>query len=104
MRKIRSHGIKVRVLISESNDFRLGPLSEYRKMPDKYFANSPVLVYGDKLGIFLTDQTIDIAQIILDPALAEAQRRLFNFVWDHSKPIENSGNPPVTNYSKGKVS
>lgn len=100
MSKMRTQGIKVRVLVAESNNFLLGPLTEYRKMPDKYFVNSPVLVYGDKLGIFLTDQRIDIAQIIMDPSLAEAQRRLFNFVWDNSKPPKETAKNILSNKAR----
>jgi DNA-binding XRE family transcriptional regulator len=87
--KIRNAGIRIRLLVSAGNRHVSAPVTDYRSIPDHYFLNSPILIFGDRLGVFIPNEKMDIIQVLSNPVLAESQRRLFNFVWDSCSNEQN---------------
>lgn len=49
-REMRFAGIKMRQIIENGDQYILGPLSEYRAIPQEYFANIVTLVYANKVA------------------------------------------------------
>lgn len=79
-RRMRRAGIKMRQLAEAGNHYLMGPLSEYRYLPQEYFMNKVSIIYGNKFAIVHRKGEKKIT-IIDDQALAENQRKLFNFIW-----------------------
>jgi len=88
-RKMRAEGIRMRQIVRDSNKYLMGPLEEYRYMPEKYFINRVSLIYGSRFAIVLSDATK--ISILKDPVMADLQRNLFNFMWSVTKqPVETN--------------
>jgi len=88
-RRIRHKGILMRHLIEQGNSFMLGTESEYKCLPTKFFTNSIIVIYGDKVGNVSKDS--DKVVIVKDSGLSESIRNLFNFAWLNGlKPSESS--------------
>lgn len=87
-RAMRKDGIKMRQFIKEGNEYIIGPLDEYRYIPEKFFANRVTLIYGDRIA----NETADVHRGIIrvDPLNAEIQRSTFNMLWDFLKKPERS--------------
>lgn len=79
LRKIRQAGIKMRQLVQEDNRYLMGPVGEYRWVPQAYFLNNVTLVYGDKVAVCAEDNTK--AVIFRDKALALSWRNAFEMLW-----------------------
>lgn len=78
-RQMRADGIAMRQLIEEGNTHILGPLDEYRYIPNGYFANRVKLVYGERIA---TETSSVLRGIIrVDPINAEIERNTFNLLW-----------------------
>ena len=60
--------------------------SKSRVMPDGQFENVPFYVYGNKLAIILWGGKIKII-CINNAELANAYRKIFEFVWNQSKSV-----------------
>jgi DNA-binding XRE family transcriptional regulator len=101
--KLRNAGIIFRVLVEAENHHLLAPLEEYRFIPKAYFSNTPIFIYRDKLALFIPNQSRPLIQIITSASLADAQRKLFEFMWDQgSMPKKSSTRQiylPVTKVS-----
>lgn len=82
--KIRDGGIAMRVLVEEGNSHLPAPLEEYRCIASKYFVNNPSMIYGDRVAIVTPQDEHDVIHVIVNHNLANAQRGLFNFLWDSS--------------------
>ena len=54
-RQMRQDNIKIRQLIKQGNTYIVGPLKEYRYIPEKYFINRVTLVYGERVANESTD-------------------------------------------------
>lgn len=78
-RKIRHAGIKMRQIIEEGNDYRLGPNDEYREFPSKFFINVVKLSYGNKYAILNGKETRVTIQ--KDEVASTSQKFLFNYLW-----------------------
>lgn len=78
-RKMRAKGIKMRQLIQEGNNYIIGPLDEYRHLPEKYFINRVTLIYGDRIANETTDVKKGVIKV--DPVNANIQRNMFNILW-----------------------
>ncbi|MDD3181288.1 MAG: helix-turn-helix transcriptional regulator [Alphaproteobacteria bacterium] len=87
--RMRKQGIRFRFLVEEGDTFLYFPLGEYRWIPKKYFRNAVIEIYADKvaLNIYpnLSTQHISNVIIIENPALAEAMRNAFNFMWENCR-------------------
>jgi len=79
-REMRAHGVKMRQLVQEGNEYQIGPLSEYRYLPAHNFINRVTLIYGNRI----TNETNDTCRAIvkIDPLNAEIQRNLFDLLWN----------------------
>lgn len=90
-RKMRKHGVKMRQLIEEGNDYIIGPLKEYRYIPKKFFINRVTLIYGDRIA----NETGDVLRAIIriDPINAKIQRNSFNMLWDVLKQPTHTSAP-----------
>ncbi|MGE0252249.1 MAG: helix-turn-helix transcriptional regulator [Dongiaceae bacterium] len=90
-KRLRDEQIKMRFIVGRSvKTFRYS-LEEYRVIPQRYFLNNPIVIYGDKLA----NLALDAQKIfILDnPISAMAARNSFDFIWDHSdSPDEGAKN------------
>lgn len=78
-REMRSAGIRMRQFIQEGNTYIMGPLEEYRYVPQSFFINRVTLVYGDRIA----NETANFnrALIKVDPINADIQRNTFNMLW-----------------------
>jgi len=92
--RMRKNGIRFRFLIEEGDTHIYYPLNEYRWVSKKYFRNSVIEIYGDKVGLNLypnmSTQQIKSVVLIQSAPLAEAMRNAFNFMW------ENCRKPTIT--------
>lgn len=82
-RKIRNAGIKMRQMVEEGNTYLIGPVSEYRWIPKKYFLNYLKLIYADKV---LLDMGTS-GTLIKNSELAESQRKDFELKWTLLPPV-----------------
>lgn len=82
-RKMRAEGIKMRQIVRDGNKYLMGPLDEYRYMPEKYYINRVSLIYGSRFAIVLHHATK--ITILKDPVIADMQRNIFNFMWSVTK-------------------
>lgn len=86
-KKIRNAGIRMRQTVEEENYYLMGPVSEYRWIPRKYFRNWVMLIYGDKVVLCLSEE--QRALLISNRSLAEMERQKFNLVWDLLTPLDD---------------
>ena len=56
-------------------------LREIRHLPKKYFYKTSMLIYGNKVAIFSAEKEL-ITVIIESEAMAESERKKFDFIWD----------------------
>ncbi len=83
---IHSKGIKSRNLIKSKDSFVKGDLKRYRIISDNYFpSNDVTVVYGDNVAFCLEEDNIILVKSLL---LANAQRRVFNTLWNLGKEIK----------------
>ncbi|MCL2473334.1 MAG: helix-turn-helix domain-containing protein [Alphaproteobacteria bacterium] len=78
--RLRRLGIKFRSLIEEGDTYCLFPLNEYRTVPKQFFRNNVLVIYGDKVALFLNQEKRAI--IIRDSGLVETQRKMFEIIWN----------------------
>lgn len=78
-KKIRNAGISMRQLVMEGNTYIMGPLGEYRYVPEKFFINRVTLVYGDRVASMAGGLTQTVIRV--DSVQASVQRNMFNLLW-----------------------
>lgn len=77
-------GIYERITILESNNFIIREKERYRKIPDKYFSNSEVMIlYADKVAFFVENEVI----VVVSDRLASSLRDQFEYWWDTGKKL-----------------
>lgn len=77
-------GISERLTILESNSFVLRNKKLYRKIPDKYFKNSEVMIiYANKVAFFVETEVI----VVVSDRLADSLRDQFEYWWDTGKKL-----------------
>lgn len=86
--RLQAHGITERILISEDDPNLVAPAHWYRQLPQEYFSAATYQLYGDKLAMIAWG---DEQRIILieNRLFARAFAKLFNFAWDHARPVES---------------
>lgn len=84
--KRRKANIHHRLLVLEDDPGLFAPFDTYHIIDKKYFAACPLRIWDSKVS-FSIDQHPSRGIIIEDSRIAEAARRLYNFVWDHTKPV-----------------
>jgi transcriptional regulator with XRE-family HTH domain len=82
---LKKQSINQKLLVCEGDlNFLEGDHLEYRWVKKQYFHPTPIYVYGDRIAMLIWDP-VHQAIIVENKALAEAYRKQFLFIWDHSK-------------------
>lgn len=87
--RMRKNGIRFRLLVEEGNPYIYFPLEEVRLIPSKYYRNTVIEIYENKVALsiypdLLSPRVKDVI-VIQNPALTEAMRNAFNFMWENCK-------------------
>ncbi len=84
-RDMLNYGIKERVIIKEGTKgiFQKGT-SKYRKVPDKFFNENPIQIYGDNVQIIVWGNP-DYLIIIRNKGVADSYRKQFELIWSIAK-------------------
>lgn len=90
VRRMKNSKIRLRLIIEEGNDHILGDLEDYRQVPSQYFSNGVTVVYANKYAIFLVIGEEPRVHVVSNMHVADAQRRIFEFLWDHGHKPERS--------------
>jgi transcriptional regulator with XRE-family HTH domain len=88
IRERKEAGITQRLLV-RAHDPDLFPPSDsytYHSMPDQYFSEHSLYIYGSKLAIVARNSKKSV--IINDERFADCARKLFNFIWDHTDEVK----------------
>jgi len=92
-RRLRKEGIRMRSLVKEGDSYLMGKLEEYRVLPESFFHNNPIVIYGNKIAFMIVNKNAKVrktAIIMSNQHAASAMRNLFEFVWQHSSAPEKS--------------
>jgi hypothetical protein len=85
-KKLWKANIKWRYIIEEDNTFIPCDLERHRILPKKFFRRHAQVIYGNKVALAadVDHRTSTTKKIIVieSPAVAEAHRHLFNFIWE----------------------
>lgn len=87
LKRLAAANIKERMLVKEGDTKIITSLIAYRAIPAKYFVPTALFIYGDKLGL-ASWSGAKRSMIIHDALFAESARKLFNFIWDHAKKLD----------------
>jgi len=87
--RLRKAGIKFRYLVEEGNTYLIFPKEEYRWLPSKYFHNSVVQIFGNKVALSSQKSKTSLMPskivVIESQTLSETLRNAFNFMWDNCR-------------------
>lgn len=86
--RLRAQGIRMRSLIKEGDTHLLGNLNEYRCIPNQFFHNNAMVIYGNRVATMILDPLTGGdagAVIIKNTHAAAAQRNLFELIWSNLK-------------------
>jgi len=78
------HNVHERVIVKSGDTAFYGAPETYHWMDEHYFSPETICIYNTKIALVTWDPQRVI--IINDARMSESLRRLFNFVWDHTKP------------------
>ncbi|MDD4616156.1 MAG: hypothetical protein PHW76_03445 [Alphaproteobacteria bacterium] len=87
--RLRKANITERLLICKGDIYLVAPEECYRWIDSNFFSPYPLYIYGPKLALVSWAPARRCA-IIHDEAFADSTRRLFNFVWEHSEPLDKA--------------
>lgn len=87
-RKIRNAGVRMRQFVCEGNTYLLGPVKEYRYLPESRFVGNVTALYGDRIAICADDNSH--ALVVKDAKLAASWRNVIEILWDTLKQPERS--------------
>jgi len=83
--RLSQQGITERLLAREGDSFFFaGQQSVYRWVPENLFNPTPIYVYGNKIAVIVWGPPQQ-AIIITNPALADAYRKQFLFIWERAR-------------------
>lgn len=83
--KLLRFNIRERLLYKHGYISPFNHPKNYHWIPEKYFSPHSLYIYGPKLALACC-QTPQKVIIINDERFAESLRKIFEFVWDHTKP------------------
>lgn len=83
LERLAAANIKERLLVRK-DDIIAAPLEAYHVIPEKYFSSYPFYIYKTKIAL-LSQVAPQKAIIINDERFADAARKLFDFIWDHTE-------------------
>jgi transcriptional regulator with XRE-family HTH domain len=89
---IKEAGGQSRYLIKNNDTYIMEELSQYRWMPDKLWLDSDVkVIFADIVAYVITWQAQPKIISFKDKRIADAERKVFNFVWNISaKPTHST--------------
>lgn len=88
---MRASGIRMRSLIEHGNSYIMGPLDEYRWMPEELFVEGDVkAIFSDRVGYLVSWSNIRKVIVIQDATIATEARRSFEYIWKRSETPTNS--------------
>jgi transcriptional regulator with XRE-family HTH domain len=97
--RLRKAGIRIRFLVEEGNTFLVFPKENYRWLPEKYFHNTVVQIFGNKVALSTQKDKVSLMPskivIIESQTLSETLRNAFNFMWDNCRKPALSTAPQV---------
>lgn len=79
-RRIRKTGVTMRQTVEEGNTYLMGPVKEYRWIPQNRYKNWVTLIYGDKVAVSIDNDTKCV--IFKDKDLSEYEKNKFDLIWD----------------------
>jgi transcriptional regulator with XRE-family HTH domain len=85
IRKRKEAGITHRLLVRANDEGLIPPYDTYHILPDKYFSDYLLYIYGTKLALLAWDPGKSV--VIDDSRFADCARQLFNFIWDHTEEV-----------------
>lgn len=89
LRRLRQAGIRMRSIIAATNSYIVGPLEEYRVIPEKYVGSNVNVIYGNKVAYILEEPDTFRVLILTSSYTAADMRRSFNYIWDSGeKPVK----------------
>ncbi len=81
--KRKQSNISHRFLVRGDDAGLIPPFDTYHVLPDRYFSQYPLYIYGPKLALISWHNPQRVI-LINDERFADSTRKLFNFVWDHT--------------------
>jgi len=78
-------GVQHRLLVRSNDQDLIPPLDTYHILPDKYFSEHTLYIYGSKLALLAWHPEKSV--VINDERFADCARKLFNFIWDNTNEI-----------------
>ena len=87
-REMRKAGARMRQLVEAGNTYLLGPLEEYRCIPQAFFINRVTLIYGDKVASVTSGE--NVITITHDKINAARERNTFHLLWSMLEPPTKS--------------
>lgn len=107
--ELSNRKIRRRNIIQEQNYFILGEPENSRWLSNKYFHfKDACTIYGNKVAVVVPTKHFEEHMMIIieNEHLADDHRIMFEFMWDHSKPmpshidIKDYKHPVLTNYTQ----
>ena len=86
IRKRKAAGITHRLLVRANDPGLIPPFDTYHSMPDTYFSQHLLWIYGSKVALLAWDPAKSV--VIDDGRFADCARQLFNFIWDHTEIVK----------------
>lgn len=84
-RDMLKHKMKEKVIIKEgTNGIFSDKTSEYKRIPDKFFNENPIQIYGDNVQIIVWGNP-DYLIIIRNKGVADSYRKQFELLWHIAK-------------------
>ena len=87
IRKRKEAGITHRLLVKEDAKILIPPYDTYRSLPEDYFSEYPLYIYGSKLALLDWDKK---SVVIDDNRFADCARKLFDFIWKEAKKVRGA--------------
>jgi DNA-binding XRE family transcriptional regulator len=90
-REMRADGIRMRSLIKNGDTFIMGNIDEYRWMDDEIFIDADVkIIFADYVAYLVSWLDTSRVIIIVDPSIAQENKRIFDYIWKNSKTPTHS--------------
>ena len=84
--RLTEAGVSERILIREGDKHLIATKESYRFIPAQFHSSVPFQLYENKLAMIEWGPPNKIV-VIENKNFAEAYRKLFNFAWEHAKPV-----------------
>lgn len=93
LRKLRANNIAFRSLVPNGSNYFLGPLDEYRELPNGYRQTDVTVIYPEKVGFIVEVKPNYEVLLIRNLYVSVDHRQTFDYFW-------NAGTRPKSNTAK----